>query len=235
VILVVDHGARTRALLRHVLEQAGFVVRESADGHEALRLADQEVPEAVILEVEIPGTSAYVVCRQLRAKFGEQLPIIFTSGDRMEARDRTAGILLGADDYLLKPLHPGEMLARVQRLLLSRSAPRLRAPDRQLVSSAEKVGLTPRERELLKLLVDGLDQAAIAEKLVISPHTVATHIQRILRKLGVHSRAQAVARAAHDRLFETQGRTADALLPDARTARDFENVGAEEGVRGLSF
>jgi DNA-binding NarL/FixJ family response regulator len=227
VILVVDHSARTRALLRHVLEQAGFVVRESADGYEALRLADQQVPEAVILEVEIPGTSAYVVCRQLRARFGEQLPIIFTSGNRMEARDRTAGILLGADDYLLKPLHPGELLARVQRLLISRSAQRLRAADRRLVSPAEQVGLTPRERELLKLLVDGLDQAAIADRLVISPHTVATHIQRILLKLGVHSRAQAVARAARDRLFETQGETADARQRDARTAENFENVGAE--------
>ena len=212
MILVVDHNARTRALLRHVLGRAGFVVRESADGCEALRLASQEAPEAVILEVEIPGTSAYVVCRQLRAMFGERLPIIFTSGHRMEARDRTAGILLGADDYLLKPLHPGEVLARVQRLLISRWAPNVRVRDHGLLSRPDQVALTPRERELLKLLVDGLDQAAIAEKLVISPHTVATHIQRILLKLGVHSRAQAVARAARDRLCETQGSLEDAGL-----------------------
>jgi DNA-binding NarL/FixJ family response regulator len=139
----------------------------------------------VLLDVVLPRLSGYEVCRRLREEFGESLPIIFMSGERTQEYDRAAGMLLGADDYLVKPFDPGEFLARIRR-----HAARAPAPV-----SAERVHLTAREQEVLTLLASGLDQKQIAAELVISEKTVATHIQRLLAKLGAHSRAQAVATA----------------------------------------
>jgi DNA-binding NarL/FixJ family response regulator len=120
--------------------------------------------------------------------YGSSLPVLLVSAVRIEAFDRAAGLLIGADDYMVKPLDPDELIARVRRHL----APRPRGAEAD--TGVEL--LTPREHEVLQLLADGLDQREIAQRLVISPKTVATHIQHVLAKLGVHSRAQAVA-AAH--------------------------------------
>ena len=94
-----------------------------------------------------------------------------------------AGLLVGADDYLVKPVARDEIVARVRRQLA-------RAPD-----SAARPRLTEREDEVLRLLAAGLAPAQIASELSISPKTVATHVEHIYAKLGVHTRAQAVARA----------------------------------------
>lgn len=130
----------------------------------------------------------------MRHKHGDDLAIVFVSGDRTDPADRVAGLLVGGDDYLLKPTDPDELIARVRRLL-ARAAPAAEPAPRNGLSE-----LTRRELEVLRLLADGLDQTAIAEQLVFSRATVATLIQRILRKLDVHSRAQAVALAYQEGL-----------------------------------
>ena len=79
--LVVDDDAKTRAVLLNLLERGGFSVREATDGNEALRLVDQQEPDLVILEVAIRGVTGYALCRLLRGRFGEGLPIIFLSGE----------------------------------------------------------------------------------------------------------------------------------------------------------
>ena len=186
-VLVVDDDAGMRALVADRLRAAGHAVREAAAGADALGLDDR--PVLVVLDVAMPGLSGYEVCRELRARHGVRLPILFVSGERTEAHDRVAGLLLGADDYLAKPFSPEELIARVHALLR-------RAGE----TGGGGARLTPREREILGLLADGLDQPAIAARLGISPRTVATHIERILSKLGVHSRAQAVAVAYRDGL-----------------------------------
>jgi two-component system nitrate/nitrite response regulator NarL len=142
-----------------------------------------EPPAAVLLDVNMPGLSGYEVCRSLREEHGQSLPLMFVSGERTESYDRVAGLTIGADDYLAKPFEPDELLARLRGLLR-------RCGARSSVST-----LTRREREVLSLLADGLDQDEIARRLVISRKTVGTHIERILGKLGVHSRAEAVALA----------------------------------------
>jgi DNA-binding NarL/FixJ family response regulator len=176
-----------RALIASVLEATGHGVREASTGKEALAAARAERPALVLLDVCLPGVAGYSILRDLRGLLGEQLPIVFMSGERVDPLDAASGLLLGADDYILKPFHPEEMLARVQRLL--RTAPV--EPDTAFVSAATQ--LTPREHEVLALLARGRNQSEIAGDLFISEKTVETHIQHVLSKLDVHSRAQAVA------------------------------------------
>ena len=181
-ILVVDDDANLRALVSTVLESAGYLTLEAATGEAALQLA-AEPPALVVLDVLLPGISGYHVCRRLRDRFGDGLPIIFVSGARTDPVDRVAGLLLGADDYLAKPFAPDELLIRVERLIRRSTS----------VSPAVTARLTPREREILSLVSTGLEAREVAEKLRLSPKTVGTHIENIYRKLGVHNRAQAIA------------------------------------------
>jgi DNA-binding NarL/FixJ family response regulator len=192
-ILIVDDDRQYRLLISRVLKRAGYSTYEAETGEEALAAAKRERPALVIVEALLPGVSGYEVCRELQDEFGETLPIVFVSGHRRESADRVAGLLVGGDDYLVKPLDPDELLARVRRLL----------PPRPRVGRRAR-NLTKRELDVLSLLVEGLSQSEIAEKLFISPKTVAKHIEHILAKLDVHSRAQAVALAFRDGLIEAQ-------------------------------
>src|SRR5439155_13163070 len=182
VLLVVEDLVGVRSLVSLVLTAAGYVVREAASGEEAIEFARKEQPLLVLLDVRLPGISGYEVCGWLRDRFHDSVPVIFLSGERTEAFDRAAGLMLGADDYLVKPFSNEELVARV-RGLLRRTLPAPRARG---------VGLTARELEVLRLLAGGLIQNDIAGHLLISTKTVGTHIEHILMKLGVQSRAQAV-------------------------------------------
>jgi two-component system nitrate/nitrite response regulator NarL len=189
LVLVVDDDDFLRAMLVELLERAGWDVREAPDGESALAAAAREQPQAVVLDVRLPGISGWEVCRSLRASFGDSLGVLFISGERVEPIDRVAGLLLGGDDYLVKPFAPDELLVRLQHVVQ-------RVPGRGVARV-----LTQRELQVLRLLAEGRRQAEIASELVISPRTVGTHIEHILGKLGVHSRAQAVAMAYRDRLI----------------------------------
>jgi DNA-binding NarL/FixJ family response regulator len=116
---------------------------------------------------------------------------MFVSDSRVETWDEVAGLLLGADEYLAKPISADRFLARARRLLA-------RATARP--AGAE---LTPREHEVLSLLVDGLRTGQIAAELRITPKTVSTHIEHIMSKLNAHSQAQLVAFAVRDHLVDT--------------------------------
>jgi DNA-binding NarL/FixJ family response regulator len=190
VILIADGDAAARKKLAVEFGRAGFATVQAATGQEALDLVQRAQPAAAILEPSLAGVSGYEVCRALRDQFGEAVAIIFVSGSRTESYDRVAGLLLGADDYLAKPFAPDELLARVRRLV-----------QRSLPAALTAPTLTKREFEVLGLLAEGLAQREIAKKLAIREKTVGSHIERILSKLGVRSRAQAVALAFREDLF----------------------------------
>lgn len=189
-ILIVDDDGGFRALVATLLTDAGLgEAVEAATGSEALAALREERPALVLLDVLLPDISGFQVCRTLRDEFGEDLPVIFVSGERVEPADRAIGLLVGADDYLVKPVDPDELLARIRRAITrSRHEP-------PAATTARPLDLTAREHEILERLAQGQAPAEIAAALVISPKTVASHAQRILAKLGVHSRAQAVAAA----------------------------------------
>jgi DNA-binding NarL/FixJ family response regulator len=188
-VLVVDDDECLRTLVAEVLAGGGFESVQAGTGEEALRLAFDRQPDVVLLDVNLPDTSGYEVCRRLKES-DPSLPVIFLSGERTESFDRVAGLLIGGDDYMIKPFAPDELLARIN-CVLKRGGP---------VPSSRMASLTHRERQVLRLLAAGRSQAEIADELVISAKTVGTHIEHILGKLGVHSRSQAIALAYRDEL-----------------------------------
>ena len=187
-IMVVDPDVQQRSFAEKLLERGGWRTEAFATGEEALDAARREPRQLVILEVRLPDISGYEVCRDVKEEFGDDIAIIFTSADRTEPSDKVAGLLLGADDYLAKPLAGSELLARVIAVLR-----RVGATQPRKITGDRRGELTRRELEVLQLLAIGLDQPKIAERLVISPKTVSKHIEHILEKLPARSRAEAVA------------------------------------------
>ena len=203
LILVADHEPACRDRITRLLRRIGFETAETPTGPETLEAAARLKPSLVVLDVSLPDVSGYEVCRELRDEYGHQLGIIFVSRERTTPADRVAGLLVGADDYIVKPFDDDELLARARGVLRRIEPPLGLAEERE----TEVVGalLTVREREVLRFLARGQSQAQIAEQLFISPKTVGGHIQRILTKLDVHSRAHAVALAHRHGLADVEG------------------------------
>ena len=214
-LLVVDDDALFRAWLREALERAGFDVVEASGADEAFECVERTRPHLALLDVRLPTTSGYEIHRELSDRYASSIPIIFVSGERTEPYDRAAGLLLGADDYLVKPVDPDELIARVRRSLRWNGR---RNADVQAMRTpfAE---LTSREREVLSLLADGLSTKQIATELVITPRTIGTHVQSIFSKLGVHSRAQAVALAHRGGLAEVSAHASSASAAPPKRRR----------------
>jgi DNA-binding NarL/FixJ family response regulator len=188
-VVLADAEPEDRELAAGVLRRAGYETIEATSGIEALEAAQVDGVCLVVLEVVLPEMTGYEVCRELREGGRDDLAIFFLTSTHTDPIDRVAGLLLGADDFVVKPFHPEELIARVRRFVSRRSA------SRPAVSSHERLRLTVREREVLNLLAEGRSQKLIAPELTISSKTVGTHIQNLLVKFGVHSRAELVASA----------------------------------------
>jgi DNA-binding NarL/FixJ family response regulator len=183
-VLVVDDDDGFRAFACEILRIAGYAVLEAGSAEHAATIAVSHAPALVLLDVRLPGMSGYELCRELKQHFRDRMAIIFVSGERTDSSDRVAGLLLGADDYLVKPTAPDELLVRVRAQL-------------RHVQTAKRTDhrLTAREREVLELLTEGLREPEIARRLGITPKTVGAHVEHILQKLKVRSRTEAVAYA----------------------------------------
>jgi two-component system, NarL family, nitrate/nitrite response regulator NarL len=202
VVFIVSSDPSSRQLAGGRFKKAGFATAELETGEDALASAGDADPVLVILDLDLSDMSGYMAFHELRDQLGDALPIILISGDRTESSDRVAGLLIGGDDYMTKPFDPDELLVRAQRLVSKRIS--MHAPDGTL---------TAREVQILQLLAAGKSQQRIAKDLFISAKTVGTHIQRVLTKLGVHSRAEAVALAYRSGLID--GKPARSERPSA--------------------
>ncbi|MFN2469613.1 MAG: response regulator transcription factor [Gaiellaceae bacterium] len=187
-VLVVDDDAAFRVAVSALLDRAGFLVLEAETGEEAVRIASEARPALVLLDLQLPGLNGYEICRELRDEFGHAIAIAFVTGARTEQLDRTAGLLVGADDYVVKPFDPDDLVARV-RVLVRRAG----FDGAHYREATAEYHLTGRELEVLRLLAEGVEHGEIADRLEIAPKTVGRHIEHILVKLDVHSRSQAVA------------------------------------------
>jgi DNA-binding NarL/FixJ family response regulator len=190
-VLIADQDEESRGRLAEVLRSAGYGVVEADRGDEALSLARSTYPAAVITEIPLAGLCGYEICHVLKSAPGLRVPVVFLTGARTEPYDRIAGLLLKADDYIVKPYEAGELLARLANLIR-------RSQSSESVPASR---LTKREEEVLELMSDGLRHNEIARRLFISPKTVATHVEHILRKLRVRSKTEAVVVAYREEII----------------------------------
>jgi two-component system, OmpR family, response regulator MprA len=172
-ILVVDDDPRILSMMRRVLEVDGYAVAVAADGDSALEVLRSQLVDLLILDLMLPGRDGFEVCRSVRRE--SPVPILMLTA-RDEATNKVAGLDAGADDYVVKPFNPDELLARV-RALLRRVQPRevevLRFQDVELVPSArearrgeEALELTAREYELLELFLRNPRQVLTREQIL---------------------------------------------------------------------
>ncbi len=171
-----------------LLARLGLRSAEFERTTEAAAWLNGHPPAVAILEVEDGGCS---LLRELRDRYGPDMPAVLVSAVRTTPADVVAGLLVGADDYAAETMDAEEFLARVRRLVDRTRQARGATADLRRLSS-----LTQREREVLALTTEGMTQKQVATAMGISIKTVGAHMQNLLGKLGVHSRMEAVALAA---------------------------------------
>jgi len=201
-ILVVDDEPEIVKLVRAYLERAGFSVVTAAEGQEALAVFRRERPNLVILDLNLPGMDGLDVCRALRR--ASDVPIIMLTA-RIEETDRLIGLELGADDYVIKPFSPREIVARTRAVLRRTEGQPLRPETlmmgdlsldltrREAALAGEQLDLTTMEFDLLSLLMMHPGQVftrmQILDQLQEHPYpgyerTIDVHIKNLRKKLG---------------------------------------------------
>jgi DNA-binding response OmpR family regulator len=202
-VLVVDDEPMVTEVVERYLLRDGFDVTTAADGDQALALARSWLPDLIVLDVMLPGKDGFEVCRSLRRD--SQVPIIMLTA-RGEETDRIVGLEIGADDYLVKPFSPRELVARI-KAILRRSATQnerqetdlLRIQDlainprtRGVEANGRAVSLTAKEFDLLYFLAAHPGQVFSREQLMNNvwdytfagdPSTVTVHVRRLREKI----------------------------------------------------
>ena len=203
-VLVVDDEPMVREVVGRYLTREGYQVTEASDGIGALAAVDTFRPDLVVLDVMLPGRTGFDVLRTLRSR-GDAAPPIILLTARVEESDRVLGLELGADDYVVKPFSPRELVARVRTVLRrARRAPETGEPltfdglsvdprTREVTVAGRLVELTPKEFDLLAFLAGSprqvFSRAQLLEHVWDSkpdfqdPATVTVHVRRIRNKI----------------------------------------------------
>ena len=206
-VLLVDDQALVRTGFRMILEEIDDmeVVGEAADGAEAIVQARATTPDVVLMDVRMPGTDGVEATRAIRAQVSEEPSpkvIILTTYDLDEYV--YAGLRAGASGFLLKDALAEELLAAIRTVVSGEAVLAASAikriverfidnlPRNAVVPSDSLSALTPREREILALVAQGLSNSEIAQRLYIGEGTVKTHVAHLLAKLNLRDRVQAV-------------------------------------------
>lgn len=206
-VLVVDDQQLVRMGFRMLLdaEPGILVVGEAGDGHEAIRLARETRPDVVLMDVRMPGLDGVAATRAILEERSECRVIVLTTFDLDEYA--FGGLRAGASGFLLKDVPPAELLAAIRTVLSGDAVVSARITRRmldlfssQLPSDVAPAGqaddrlstLTPRERQVLLSIAEGLSNTEIGDRLVLSESTVKTHVGRVLMKLELRDRVQAV-------------------------------------------
>lgn len=204
-VLVVDDEPTIVEVVGRYMERAGYATHSAGDGPEALRLVGLHRPDLVVLDVMLPGFDGIEVMRQLHEGPGERTAVILLTA-RGEESDRLVGLRHGADDYVVKPFSPAELVARVDAVLRRVSPPEEAEPEpiehgplriepgsRRVALAGEELSLTQREFDLLAYLAahpgrvfsrDQLMEAVWEYPFFTDTSTVTVHVRRLRAKLG---------------------------------------------------
>jgi DNA-binding response OmpR family regulator len=191
-VLIIEDDRNTANLIAVYLKREGFRALTSADGEAGLELALEQRPDLVILDLMLPKLDGWEICRRLRQ--ASEVPVIMLTA-RAEEVDRVAGLTVGADDYVVKPFSPRELMARVRAVLRRAPLPdpgrkaRLSHADvvldldkRQLRVAGRPVALTPHEYAILKALMSAPGRIFTRDELIrhIYPRAEAVVIDRVV-------------------------------------------------------
>jgi len=197
-ILIVDDDRTLRAALTRYLKDRDFVVYSAASGIEGFNSFSQNAPDLIVSDVAMPGMDGFELCAKVRgADSGQLLPFIFLSA-RCDLEDRIQGHTLGADDYLVKPFHPKELIAKIEAQLAraSRISSHIdlakKKADTKSTAEQPPLPLTPAEEKVFWEVIKGHTNKKIGDCLFISPRTVQTHLSSILAKLELENRSQLI-------------------------------------------
>lgn len=191
LLLIEDHTPLRRNL-EEILTLEGHRVLAAADGPSGLRLAQQQRPDLILCDIMLPGMDGLEILARLRADAATRaIPFIFLTA-KGEPRDIRAGMNLGADDYLPKPVSRGDLLASIRARLDRAAKVRSHLPDFSKAAPLEKLGISPREAEVLLWMAQGKANADIATILGCTHATVKKHTIHLFEKLGVESRGAAM-------------------------------------------
>jgi DNA-binding NarL/FixJ family response regulator len=204
-ILIVDDEPDCQTLLAMFLESEGYEIESANSGVEALTQFKENPPDLVISDILMPQMDGFELCRRLRAsRLGQLIPFIFLSGQG-ELESRIEGYAIGADDYLVKPFEPDEILAKIKaqidrshrihneivRLLYSEQEPE-EAPTPPRIPTPPPLPLTPAEERVFWEVIQGYTNKQISDRLFISPRTVQAHLSSIFGKLQLENRAKLI-------------------------------------------
>ena len=202
-ILVVDDEPTISEVLCRYLERAGYGARVAGDGHAAMAAVSEHAPDLIVLDLMLPGIDGLEVMRRVRERDRDRTAIILLTA-RGEESDRIVGLRLGADDYVVKPFSPAELVARIDAVLRRLdTSPDIEPPlqfgelvidstARRVTVGAEEVALTQREFELLAFLARHPGQAFTRNQLMdlvwrysfyTDTSTVTVHIRRLRAKI----------------------------------------------------
>lgn len=193
-ILVIEDDTKLREHCAELLRIEGYQVLEARNGREGIERARRELPDLVLCDITMPEMNGHRVLEALRAEVRTaHLPFVFLTG-WSEQQDVRTGMNLGADDYLVKPVAPDELMAAVRaRLRRAEAAPVRRAGTEATPEQLTGLGLTAREAEVLFWVARGKTNDEIATILGIGLTTVKKHLESTYSKLGVENRTAAAA------------------------------------------
>ena len=199
--LIADDHEVVREGVRLSLSRAPHirVVGEASDGATAVALAERRRPNVVIMDVRMPGMDGLEATRVLSDRLPSTSVLMFTAYGERSLLAR--GLESGAKGYILKESHHQSLLRAIERVASGEGYvdPAL-MPD--FLSREREEMLTPREREILQLLADGMSNADVASRLFISQETVKSHVRHILAKLEADTRTHAVAIALREAIID---------------------------------
>jgi DNA-binding NarL/FixJ family response regulator len=199
VLVADDHPAVLEAVASYLQEHGIDVVGRAQDGEEALELIARRLPQVAVVDVRMPKLGGIEVARRLRGRTETQLLMFSGYGDRallLEALDA------GVRGFVLKEAPLDDLVRAINALVAGDSyVDPVLAGSLAAAASEHVPELTSREREVLRLLADGLSNEEIGKRLFISAETVRTHLRKAMDKLGAETRTQAVAVALRDRII----------------------------------
>jgi DNA-binding NarL/FixJ family response regulator len=201
-VLIVDDHEVVREGLRLSLSRAPHirVVGEAADGNAALDLVQRRKPSVVIMDVRMPGMDGLDATKALLEREPKKSVLIFTAYSERSLLAR--GLDSGAKGYILKEAPHDTLLRAIEKVAGGDSFIDPALMPAFLSGKDREDMLTPREREILQLLADGMSNADVAQRLFISQETVKSHVRHILAKLEADTRTHAVAIALRDAIID---------------------------------